>query len=102
MKKFEGTFVVSVTPMTKDEELDLESFKDNLDYYIENGIHGITINGSTGEFAVDCNSYGLEGLRGRMSLLRAHFRGDGGFDNLGQLAGCFDRRDIFPAPRETA
>ena len=37
MKKFEGTFVVSVTPMTKDEELDLESFKDNLDYYIEIG-----------------------------------------------------------------
>ncbi len=51
MKKFEATFVVSVTPMTKDEELDLESFKDNLDYYIENGVHGITINGSTGEFA---------------------------------------------------
>jgi len=51
MIKFEGTFVVSVTPMTKDEELDLESFKDNLDYYIENGVHGITINGSTGEFA---------------------------------------------------
>jgi len=51
MKKFEGTFVVSVTPMTKDEELDLESFKDNLDYYIENGVHGIAINGSTGEFA---------------------------------------------------
>jgi 4-hydroxy-tetrahydrodipicolinate synthase len=51
MIKFEGTFVVSVTPMTKDEELDLESFKDNLDYFIENGVHGITINGSTGEFA---------------------------------------------------
>lgn len=51
MKKFEGTFVVSVTPMTKDEELDLESFKENLDYYIENGVHGIAINGSTGEFA---------------------------------------------------
>jgi 4-hydroxy-tetrahydrodipicolinate synthase len=52
MKKFEGTFVVSVTPMTKDEELDLKSLKDNLDYYIENGVHGIAINGSTGEFAV--------------------------------------------------
>jgi len=51
MKKFEGTFVVSVTPMTKDEEIDLKSFQDNLDYYIENGVHGIAINGSTGEFA---------------------------------------------------
>jgi len=51
MKKFEGTFVVSVTPMTKDEEIDLKSFQENLDYYIENGVHGIAVNGSTGEFA---------------------------------------------------
>jgi 4-hydroxy-tetrahydrodipicolinate synthase len=51
MKTFEGTFVVSVTPMTKDEELNMEAFKDNLNYYIENGVHGIAINGSTGEFA---------------------------------------------------
>jgi len=51
MKKFEGTFVVSVTPMTKDEEIDLKSFQDNIDYYIENGVHGIAVNGSTGEFA---------------------------------------------------
>ncbi|GAH61813.1 unnamed protein product [marine sediment metagenome] len=27
MKKFEGTFVVSVTPMTKDEELDIQAFQ---------------------------------------------------------------------------
>lgn len=52
MKKFEGTFVVSVTPMTKDEELDLQAFQDNLDYYIENGVHGVAVNGSTGEFSV--------------------------------------------------
>ena len=47
MKKFEGTFVVSVTPMTKDENLDLVAFQENLDYYIENGDHGIAVNGST-------------------------------------------------------
>ena len=64
MIKFEGTFVVSVTPMTKDEELDLESFKDNLDYYIENGVHGITINGSTGEFAAQS----LEELKSVMDV----------------------------------
>ncbi len=37
--------------MTKDEEIDLKPFQDNLNYYIENGVHGIAINGSTGEFA---------------------------------------------------
>ena len=51
MKKLEGTFVVSVTPMTKEEDIDLNAFQDNLDYFIENGVHGIAINGSTSEFA---------------------------------------------------
>ncbi|MEM3627395.1 MAG: 4-hydroxy-tetrahydrodipicolinate synthase [Candidatus Bathyarchaeia archaeon] len=52
MKKFEGTFVVAVTPFTSNEELDLEALKENVDYYIENGVHGVVVAGSTGEFAV--------------------------------------------------
>ena len=51
MKKFEGTFVVTVTPLTKEDELDLDAFQDNIDFYIENDVHGIAINGSTGEFS---------------------------------------------------
>lgn len=51
MRKFEGTFVVTVTPMTSNEELDLEALKSNVDYFIENGVHGIVVGGSTGEFA---------------------------------------------------
>lgn len=51
MKKFEGTFVVTVTPFTSDEELDLEALRANVDYYIENGVHGVVVGGSTGEFA---------------------------------------------------
>lgn len=50
MKEFEGTFVVAITPFTSEEELDLEALKRNVDFYIENGIHGVIVAGSTGEF----------------------------------------------------
>ena len=46
-----GTFVVAVTPFKSNEELDLEALKENIDFYIENGIHGVVATGSTGEFA---------------------------------------------------
>lgn len=52
MKRFEGTFVVAVTPFTSNEELDLEALKENVDYYIENRVHGVIVAGSTSEFAV--------------------------------------------------
>lgn len=88
MKKFEGTFVVSVTPMTKDEELDLQSFKDNLDYYIENGVHGIAINGSTGEFA----ALSLEELKSVMDA--AVEAVDGRVPLISGTAACSTRRVI--------
>ncbi|MBS7639886.1 MAG: 4-hydroxy-tetrahydrodipicolinate synthase [Candidatus Bathyarchaeia archaeon] len=51
MKRFEGTYVVAVTPFKPNEELDLEALKENIDYYIENGVHGVIVCGSTSEFA---------------------------------------------------
>ena len=51
MIMFEGTYVVTVTPLTKDEDLDIEALEDNVDFYIDNGIHGVAVGGSTGEFA---------------------------------------------------
>jgi len=51
LKKFEGTYVVTVTPMTSSEELNLEALGNNVEYFIENGVHGIVVGGSTGEFA---------------------------------------------------
>jgi len=51
VKRFEGTFVVAVTPFTSDEELDLDALRANVDYYVENGVHGVIVGGSTGEFA---------------------------------------------------
>ena len=51
MEKLRGTFTVMVTPFTPDEKLDKEGFCANIDWYIEEGIHGVICLGSTGEFA---------------------------------------------------
>ncbi|MGD2038954.1 MAG: 4-hydroxy-tetrahydrodipicolinate synthase [Desulfobacterales bacterium] len=51
MNKLKGTFTVMVTPFTEDEELDEKGFRKNIDWYIEEGIHGVICLGSTGEFA---------------------------------------------------
>ena len=40
-----------VTPFTPDEELDEKGFRRNIDWYIEEGVHGVICLGSTGEFA---------------------------------------------------
>lgn len=52
MRRFEGTFVVTVTPMASNEELDLEALRDSVEHFIESEVHGIVVCGSTGEFAV--------------------------------------------------
>ena len=88
MKKFEGTFVVSVTPMTKDEELDLPAFKDNLDYFIESGVHGIAVNGSTGEMATQS----LEELKSVMDAAVAAVNGR--VPLISGTAACSTRRVI--------
>ena len=51
MGKLTGTFTVMVTPFTEDDELDETGFRKNIDWYIEQGIHGVICLGSTGEFA---------------------------------------------------
>jgi len=51
MKKIEGTFCVMATPFKDNEDIELEGFKSNIEYYIQNGIHGLVVGGSTGEFA---------------------------------------------------
>jgi len=50
-KKLEGVFVAMVTPFTSQDEIDSDAIRGNVDYYIENDIHGIIPCGSTGEFA---------------------------------------------------
>jgi 4-hydroxy-tetrahydrodipicolinate synthase len=50
LRKIEGTYCVMVTPFGDDENVEPERFKSNIDYYIENAVHGLVVGGSTGEF----------------------------------------------------
>ena len=76
MKEFEGTYVVAVTPFNNKGELDVEALKDNIDFYIENGVHGLVVTGSTGEFAAlsdeetkKIHETSVEHVNGRVPLI---------------------------------
>jgi len=49
MKTFEGIFVVNVTPMNYDQSLNEDALRNNIDWYIREGVDGICCCGSTGE-----------------------------------------------------
>ncbi|MBP2075836.1 4-hydroxy-tetrahydrodipicolinate synthase [Oceanobacillus polygoni] len=50
MTKIEGVFPVLITPMLNEQDIDWEGFKKNIEQFINEGVAGIAINGSTGEF----------------------------------------------------
>lgn len=50
MKKLEGSFPVLITPMHESGEINLEGLRQNIDHFINEGVAGIVVNGSTGEF----------------------------------------------------
>lgn len=50
MNEFKGVYPVLVTPMNEDESINWEGFAENIEYYIGEGVDGLAINGSTGEF----------------------------------------------------
>lgn len=50
MTKLKGVFPVLITPMTKDEQVDYEGLKSNIEHFINQGAAGIAVTGSTGEF----------------------------------------------------
>ncbi|EMR06584.1 Dihydrodipicolinate synthase [Bhargavaea cecembensis DSE10] len=50
MEEFKGVYPVLVTPMNEDGSIDWEGFAENIEYYIGEGVDGLAINGSTGEF----------------------------------------------------
>lgn len=51
MARFHGIYPAIVTPLTEDFEIDREATHRVVDFLIENGIHGISALGSTGECA---------------------------------------------------
>jgi 4-hydroxy-tetrahydrodipicolinate synthase len=50
MTKLEGVFPVLITPMTQNEEIDWEGLKGNIEHFVRQGVAGIAVTGSTGEF----------------------------------------------------
>ncbi|MDP7989131.1 4-hydroxy-tetrahydrodipicolinate synthase [Bacillus sp. MHSD_36] len=50
MKKIKGAFPVLITPMDEFQEINWNGVKQNVNYFIEQKVAGIIINGSTGEF----------------------------------------------------
>jgi 4-hydroxy-tetrahydrodipicolinate synthase len=64
------------TPFKSNEDLDLEGLKSNIEFYIKNGIHGLVVGGSTGEFATlnpdehkQIIKVSAEQVKGRVPLL---------------------------------
>jgi 4-hydroxy-tetrahydrodipicolinate synthase len=51
MARFHGVYPAIVTPLTEDREIDRDGTRKVVNYLIENGIHGISALGSTGECA---------------------------------------------------
>ena len=51
MDALRGVFVVLVTPLTTDQKVDLQGMKRNVEWLVEEGVHGVIPLGSTGEFA---------------------------------------------------
>lgn len=50
LEKFRGAYPVIITPMNEKEEIDWKGLKDNIEYFVSEGVAGIVVNGSTGEF----------------------------------------------------
>ena len=45
-----GMYVPIITPFREDQSIDFEAFQKVIDYTIENGVDGMLIAGSTGEY----------------------------------------------------
>ncbi|CAH2714946.1 4-hydroxy-tetrahydrodipicolinate synthase [Neobacillus rhizosphaerae] len=50
MTTIRGAYPVLITPMTVAQEIDWDGVKNNVNYFVNQGVAGIVINGSTGEF----------------------------------------------------
>ncbi|MFM1849204.1 MAG: 4-hydroxy-tetrahydrodipicolinate synthase [Burkholderiaceae bacterium] len=75
-KPIQGSLVAIVTPMHPDGSLDLQSYKDLIDWHINSGTHGIVAVGTTGESpTVDVDEHlelirvAVEQARGRVPVI---------------------------------
>lgn len=47
-----GIFVPLVTPFNEDDSINFEAYKEVIDFQVENGVHGLLVGGTTGEYHV--------------------------------------------------
>lgn len=76
MENLRGSFAVLITPMDANQELDITALKRNIDWYVEEGVPGICILGSTGEFSslskeerILVTEEGLKHVNGRVKCI---------------------------------
>lgn len=50
MGKLKGVYVVMATPFFEDESINFEGFGNNIQYYINSGVHGVMVAGALGEY----------------------------------------------------
>jgi len=75
IEKYHGVVPAMATPFTSNHEFDEETFRSLIDWYIESGVHGISVGGSQGEFfALDqaerlrMTELSVEAVAGRVPL----------------------------------
>lgn len=76
MATLKGVYPVLVTPMLNQQEIDWEGFRNNIEHFIQEGVAGIAINGSTGEFVslteeerFKAVEVAVEQVKGRVTLI---------------------------------
>lgn len=76
MKTLEGAFPVLITPMHDDYEINWEGLKQNIEHFVNKGVAGLVVVGSTGEFVsltkgerLELTKVAIEQVGGRIPLI---------------------------------
>lgn len=81
-----GIFVPLVTTFNDDETIDFPSYKKVIDFVIENGVHGLLVGGTTGE-------YHVMSVEERKSLIKAGCEYAAGRVPVMAGVGCFTAKE---------
>jgi len=83
-----GIYVPLITPFNDDESIDFPSYKKVIDFVIENGVHGLLVGGTTGE-------YHVMSLEERKSLIKAGCEYAAGRVPVMAGVGCFTAKETI-------
>ena len=84
----EGIFVPLITPFNEDESIDFASYKKVIDFVIENGVHGLLVGGTTGEYQV-------MSVDERKALIKAGCEYAAGRVSVMAGVGCFTAKETI-------